>query len=524
MRYSQAAASLLSTVFTFQAKSLVVDAGDNNIFNPTIDPEEADVGALAPTTENKKNKRAKYLAFKELKQKCKEDEGNFKGCVQSALAGRGDGDNKGAKRHADIGILAAAGGGGATSNRTTPTSSSSGGSSTWIARAVPSTCTAGFVECKDGYLVSDDTTTCYAECAGDCCKGYDYYGDPVDGCAGFTGKVCKDGSCNGYDACEDATIPSVVNSCKYDGACENAGRYGGLIKSMVDSCNGYYACSYAAQIGGTIGNILGSCNEDLACGGAATLYGSIGDITESCIGLFACDDLGQGYGKVGNVVKSCLGYRACDDVAEGFGLIGDISGSCIGDKSCYYLGKFGGTVGVLSGSCTAYQACMVGALAGGTIVSITNSCSAEYSCRGLAGGVGKVGGVKDSCNALYSCQKAGYNRGSLGSITTSRSAEDACLGAGSGTAGAITSNLKNCCNAASTCESATQATLPAQCKNSKVRKCDVFAPKLNQLSIPFYYLSLIYSLSSTKSTLDILGGEGAKLTKKQKITRRSKHQ
>ena len=242
-------------------------------------------------------------------------------------------------------------------------------------------------------------------------------------------------------------------------------------------------------------------NEDLACNGAALLYGSIGDITESCIGLFACDDLGLDYGKVGNVVKSCLGYRACDDVAEGFGLIGDISGSCIGDKSCAYLGTFVGT-----------------------IASITNSCSAEYSCYYLAKGGGKVGGVKDSCSAPNSCKKAGFNRGSLGSITTSCSAEDACLGAGSGTAGAITSNLKNCCNAASACELATQATLPAQCKNSKVRKCDVFAPKLNQLSIPFYYLSLIYSLSSTKSTLDILGGEGAKLTKTQKVTRRIKHQ
>ena len=161
MRYSQAAASFLSTMITFQAKSLVVDA--DNIFDPTIDPEQSDVDALAPTTDNKKSKRANYVAIlKELKQ-CKDD-GNFKD-----WAGRDDGDNKRAKHHADIGILAAAGGATSNTSMTTPkSSSSSSSSSTWIARAVPSTCTAGFVECKDGFLVSDSTTTCYAECAGDC--------------------------------------------------------------------------------------------------------------------------------------------------------------------------------------------------------------------------------------------------------------------------------------------------------------------------------------------------------------------
>ncbi len=214
----------------------------------------------------------------------------------------------------------AAAGGATSSSRTTPTNSSS--SSTWIAQAVYSTCTAGFVECEDGILVSDDTTTCFADCDGNCCTYYDLNDNPVDACVGFTGKVCKDGSCNGFNAScnKKATIPSVVNSCKDYGACRFAGGYGGSIKSMVDSCIGIYACHGAAYYGGTIGNIIGSCfGEYYTCMSAVMTYGSIGDITESCMGYIACDDIGQVYGKVGNIVKSCLGESACNDTSEYFG-------------------------------------------------------------------------------------------------------------------------------------------------------------------------------------------------------------
>ena len=55
MRYSQAAASLLSTVLTFQAKLVSPSAdADNNIFISTIDPEaDIDIGALALKTNDK---------------------------------------------------------------------------------------------------------------------------------------------------------------------------------------------------------------------------------------------------------------------------------------------------------------------------------------------------------------------------------------------------------------------------------------------------------------------------------------
>jgi hypothetical protein len=64
-------------------------------------------------------------------------------------------------------------------------------------------------------------------------------------------------------------------------------------------------------------------------------------------------------------------------------------------------------------------------------------------------------------------------------------ADNSCKNAGIGSTGAITSNLKNCCNTVSTpstapgvCESATQATLPKQC-NSKVRRYSI--------DVTFYY-------------------------------------
>jgi len=70
--------------------------------------------------------------------------------------------------------------------------------------------------------------------------GVDDGGD--DACVGFTGKVCKDGSCNGYKACENANISSVVNSCVGRSACVKAGYLGGSIGNIVDSCKYEAAC------------------------------------------------------------------------------------------------------------------------------------------------------------------------------------------------------------------------------------------------------------------------------------------
>ena len=472
MRYSQAAASLLSTVFTFQAKSVSAeDADNNNIFISTIDPETDSIGALALTT-NDKNEEGNNFGFKVQSQtpSTTRPRGN---AVSQSHGSRDPNPPKsgGAQAQAtaaDIGILAA-------------------DDISILAQAAPSKCTAGFVDCKDGYLASDNTTTCYDKCAGDCCKGY-YNGTIYDDCFGFTGKVCKDGSCNGEGTCVNATIPSVVNSCKGKFTCYKAGYDRGLIKSMVDSCHGEYACSYAAQTKGFIGDLIGSCN-----------------------GFGACYYIAADRGSIGKMTNSCIGKLACSYAARYSGFISSISGSCIGKESCSFLGYDDGTVGVVSNACTGTYSCFDGASYGGSTKSITNSCTDNFSCTNLGKNASKVGDVKDSCKGYASCFSLSGGKGSsVGSISTSCNADFACFIAGNGTASAITSNLKNCCNTASACEYATQAKLSAQCKksnsnsnsNSKVRKYHVVSAENND-SLFF----AIHSRSSTKSTLDTPGGE-----------------
>ena len=468
MRYSQAAASLLSTVLSFKANISVSadDADNNNIFISAIDPE-ADIGGLALTT-NDKNEEGNNFGFKVHSQTKYKAAGTTPGAaINDARRGKFTPKKAQAQAAADIGILAAA-------------------DISILAKAAPSKCTAGFVECKDGFLASDNTTTCFAQCAGKCCTGV-YNDELYDSCYDFNGKVCKDESCNGLGACSFATIPSVVNSCKGDFACFDAGDDEGLTKRMVDSCNGLYACTYAAY-----------------------KEGSIGDITGSCIGQGACVFIAGYHGSIGKMTNSCIGKNACGDAAGSSGFIRSISGSCIGDHSCDYFAFKKGTVGVISNACTNSYSCFDGASYGGSIKSITNSCTDIYSCTYLGKNASKVGDVKDSCKEFASCFSLSGDYGSfVGSVSTSCNADFACYSAGSGTAGAITSNLKKCCNAASACEYATQATLPAQCKNSKVRKCDAVSAKNSGWNAFNDSLLLaIHSLSSTKS-LDILGGEAA---------------
>jgi hypothetical protein len=101
--------------------------------------------------------------------------------------------------------------------------------------ATASTCTAGYVECVDGILKSSFSTGvlvfCETACNGQCCVG-EY------SCSYFTGKICKDGSCNGKESCFDATIPEVVKSCTGLLSCAYIVR----TAPLVDSCNGDTAC------------------------------------------------------------------------------------------------------------------------------------------------------------------------------------------------------------------------------------------------------------------------------------------
>jgi hypothetical protein len=437
MRYSKAAASLLSTAFSFQAKSLVVFA---DIFDP-ID-HEAHVGARAPT----KNKSA---------------------------------------NGADTGILSAAA-------DMTPSSA--------VIASAPSTCAAAnIVECRNGKLAGS-ATSCFDACGGNggyCCQG-------ANACDGFTGNVCKDGSCNGNDACHDADILLVVNSCTGDRACDRAGNDGGLISSIVDSCHGYRTCQMVAENGGRVGDIIGSCSYNF---GATYLYygfachylgrngGTVGDVLNSCYGVYACPDVGH-RGKVGDITGSCLGYGSCDDFGRDGGTVGNVYNSCNGNRACRETAEKFASIGDITSSCIGDKACYNLSKYGGTVGSITNSCTVASSCDYLAKQFGTVGDIKDSCTATDSCQGTASNRGSTGSILKSCRAVDACLNAGSAQAGAITSDIVNCCNTFKACELDNEATLPAVCKistSSKVRwKCDAFAPNPCTYS-PYNLLSLTHT-------------------------------
>jgi hypothetical protein len=338
-----------------------------------------------------------------------------------------------------------------------------------------STCNA-FVNCVDGKDSSDGTgtTKCFDTCDGDCCTYDDGAGGYFDACEGFTGKVCTDGSCNGDSACLDANIPSVVKSCIGDFACASAGADGGSIGNVNDSCEGASACFQLAHQNGKVGNVLNSCIGQNACEYAAFDGGFIGSITDSCKdGAQACSVLGFRYGNVGDILNACKGERACEHGAFHGGSIGSITRSCYGYRACDSLAE-SGTVGNINNACTNRYSCYYGGAYGGVVGNIVTSCTAEDSCRDLGRGKGKVGHVTNSCSELESCADAGSNRGTIGSITQSCRADNACDGAGSGSSGGINSNLKACCNTVNECKDATQATLPATCKASKVRESVIY--------------------------------------------------
>jgi hypothetical protein len=340
--------------------------------------------------------------------------------------------------------------------------------------------------CVDGFVRGTDTTNpdnrCHVKCdKKDCCT-FDDGGTPEDACSGFNGNVCLDGSCNGKEACQNANIPSVVNSCIGDYACYNAGGDGGSIGNVNYSCKGIGACFKLAHQNGKVGNVLNSCIGEYACQFAAFDGGLIGSITDSCKeGIQACSNLGFRYGIVGNILNACRGDYACEYGAFHGGSIANITRSCYGYRACDSLGE-SGDVGNINLSCTFRYSCYYGGAYGGIVGNIVSSCTADDACWDLGRGQGKVGHVTHSCSEYESCQDAGSNRGTIGSITQSCNAANACDGAGLRPSGGINSNLDNCCNADSACVDATQATLPTTCKapaptpppTSKVRECIIY--------------------------------------------------
>ena len=203
---------------------------------------------------------------------------------------------------------------------------------------VASTCDGESVTCAGG-TVDGGTDTCAAACGGECCVG-------TAACEGFTGVVCKDGSCAGSQACKLSAI--------------------GLVK---DGCKGADACWYVAGNGGSLGVVDNACHGERACYRTA-------DYTESTTG----------------------------------GSIGRIQNSCLATKACYFAAVSGGSIGTILDSCNAERACESAAMGkgqgGGTIDTLSSSCNATLACYYLAGNSGNAGIVASSCNDASACYKA----------------------------------------------------------------------------------------------------------------------
>lgn len=187
-------------------------------------------------------------------------------------------------------------------------SSNSAARSLLLTAAMPLTmsvapqCAAATVDCVYGMVRGSVTTTCAAACGPSCCVG-------AHACTSFTGKLCKDGSCNGAFACTYASIPSVVMSCKGDYACYNTGYYG-AVGNISMSCNGIDACCYLGTYGAA-GRVQDSCNAHQACESVA-YKGSIGHLTSSCKnGNNACQKAGSPTNGTGTIPYNLL--NCCND-------------------------------------------------------------------------------------------------------------------------------------------------------------------------------------------------------------------
>ncbi len=115
----------------------------------------------------------------------------------------------------------------------------------------------------------------------------------MDICAGFTGRVYRDGSCTGGSACRSANIASVKGPrCVGGLACERA-----KIVAVDQSCNGEIGACYLAN----------GCDED-SCGGQSIV------LTSSCLGHAACGAAWFGNKTSGwlNLTDACVTDLACD--------------------------------------------------------------------------------------------------------------------------------------------------------------------------------------------------------------------
>lgn len=95
--------------------------------------------------------------------------------------------------------------------------------------------------------------------------------------------VCIDGSCDGSEACKDATIPYVVGpSCTGFNVCREA-----QIGSVDSSCTSGPLSCYKAQLSGVA--LMNSCNNDNSCR-SADGKGVISELIDCCNDANQCED------------------------------------------------------------------------------------------------------------------------------------------------------------------------------------------------------------------------------------------
>jgi len=256
---------------------------------------------------------------------------------------------------------------------------------------------------------------------GECCIG-------PDACADFTGCVAHtksefegrdeanylsaDGSCNGTEACKDATLDLVAGtSCQGEGACR------GLTSELVfKSCNGNLTCEnaaidvarwscdgYEACKGAVADKLKGSKAGDACAGYRACMYlgadeGNVGNVTKSCVGDYACENLGRDGGTLSRLVRGCKGEKACKDVARGDGAaLAEIASSCHGTEACQALAR-DLTLGAVA---TRWRprGFLQAATAAQTLEDCRQACVAAASCTGVR----FTTGVAEGDDPVLSC-------------------------------------------------------------------------------------------------------------------------
>ena len=164
-------------------------------------------------------------------------------------------------------------------------------------------CEAGYVDCVNG--LDPNGTSCVQACGSGCCQG-------AKSCTSFTGKICKDGSCNATRACFEANIPLVVNSCLSDQSCFRAGK-AGIVGNIVNSCQGKDSCN-SLGIAGTVGYLQDSCNFKKSCWQAG-FQGTIGSMKNSCDAQYACYKLAKDAGNTISNIYACCSYSGSPTAA-----------------------------------------------------------------------------------------------------------------------------------------------------------------------------------------------------------------